>query len=113
MMAGRELPNARTAASAIESADDRGDTELVGAVETTAEVDEEGGEPLEMKPADKLLMVKRGRFGMQQKHTNQRRTSKDDQNHKDVKGKTTGDNQKTCSLSKTVTVTTNKEKMRC
>ena len=61
------------------------------AVETTAEADEDGGEPSEMKPADKLLMVERGRFGMVQKHTNQQRVSKDDQTHKDVKGKTTGD----------------------
>ena len=88
------------------------DNGSVGAVETSSEADEEGGEPSEMKPADKLLMVERGGFGMLQKHANQRRGSKDDQTHKDVKGRTTGDDQKTCSLSKTATVTTNKEKKR-
>ena len=58
MMVGRELPRARTTASAIKSADNGG-PEPERADEDAVKVDEDSGVPSGDNPADKLLLVNR------------------------------------------------------
>ena len=62
MIVGRVLPSARTTDSAIESTA-KGATGPEGAVETTGAGDKRGMSS-ERSPADKLLLVERGGFGM-------------------------------------------------
>ena len=66
MMVGRELPSARTTASAIESTA-KGATGPEGAVETTVGAEDNRGKSSERSPADKLLLVEQGGFGMMYK----------------------------------------------
>ena len=68
MMVGRELPSTRTTASAIESTA-KGATGPEGAVETTIDAGDNGGKSSERSPADKLLLVERGGFGMMYNQT--------------------------------------------
>ena len=63
MIVGRVLPSARTTASAIESTA-KGATGPEGAVETTIGAGDKRGMSSERSPADKLLLVERGGFGM-------------------------------------------------
>ena len=75
MMVGRVLPSARTTASAIESTA-KGATGPEGAVETTVGAEDNRGKSSERSPADKLLLVEPGGFGMMySKKKSQRRAS--------------------------------------
>ena len=68
MMVGRVLPSAQTTASAIKSTA-KGATGPEGAVETTIGVWDNRGKSSEQSPADKLLLVERGGFGMMYNET--------------------------------------------
>ena len=62
-MVGRVFPSARTTASAIESTT-KGATGPEESVETTIGVGDDTGNSSELSPADKLLLVERGGFGI-------------------------------------------------
>ena len=68
MIVGRVLPSARTTASAIESTA-KGATGPEGAVETTIGAGDKRDMSSERSPADKLLLVERGGFGMMYERT--------------------------------------------
>ena len=68
MMVGRGVPSTQTPASTIESMA-KGTTRPEGAIETTISAGDNRGKFYDRSPADKLLLVERGGFGMMYNQT--------------------------------------------
>ena len=77
-MVGRVFPSARTTASAIESTT-KGATGPEEAVETTIGAGDDTGNSSERSPADKLLLVERGGFGIRYNHNEKQRRARERQ----------------------------------
>ena len=91
MMVGRVFPSARTTASAIESTT-KGATGPEESVETTIGVGDDTGNSSERSPADKLLLVERGGFGIMFNQNKKKNKNKNKKKNARSEGRTNQSN---------------------